>query len=161
MNDAEVEADKTYRELEATVGAAMLAYNDLAHEIFLIFRTLTKMTHGRAEIVFFSIKSDKQQRDLVRALAKVELASEEALLDGLKKALDAVESIAKIRNDAAHSIWGYEFSEEGENLSSVVKLRTGEAAGPFIEQYKKVKDDSVDTFGRLNAVRRLLLARAA
>jgi hypothetical protein len=89
-------------------GEIMMAWNDLQSALFSFFVVLIgkdkqHMAHG----IWHVIQSDKTQREMLLAAAKVEMARWPYLLAELKWILDRTNELSPHRNDAAHTaIWG-------------------------------------------------------
>jgi hypothetical protein len=94
-------------DLAPLVGKATIAWNDLQFAILSIFFTVLPCPRELSEALFFSIKSDRAQREMVRAAVEHVVAPIDAML--AKKITDLFVKIEKKqykrRNSAVHAMW--------------------------------------------------------
>jgi len=90
------------------VGELTLIWNLATHALFVAFVGLSGMNAKYAASVYFSLRSDGAQREVVRSLAKARLADDSdpqavQLYDSLKSEINNLEKIAQKRNGAVHA----------------------------------------------------------
>lgn len=87
------------------VGRVALASNSCVHGLLDVFRFITDIGSPLVETIYFTLGSDRAQRDLVRRVAKVRLSNKTSLksLEDLLRRLDLVSAS---RNSAVHGVFG-------------------------------------------------------
>jgi len=89
-----------------TIGHATIAWNNLCHAIFQTFEALTRLDLESAKAVFFVVKSDRAQRDMVSELINSKLkAKNQTLADKFQTAIGEANKLAGKRNDIVHVVF--------------------------------------------------------
>jgi|GEM_PF-4693427 len=94
--------------LAFNIGQVTLKYNDIQFWFFWLFRALMHEAFYLAHPTFFSIKSDRGQRDMVRFLAMERLKEYPDDLKKLSTYVERANQFGGRRNDILHAMWDYE-----------------------------------------------------
>lgn len=94
--------------LAYSIGLVTLKYNDVQFWFFLIFQSMMHRALYLAHPTFFSVKSDRGQRDMVRSLAEERLKEYPALRKALGGFIERANRLGGRRNDVLHAMWHYE-----------------------------------------------------
>jgi len=110
--------------LALAIGKVTMAWNGAQHMLFLIFQEISGMKHEAAEAVFFTLKSDAAQRDIVAAAAQVVWADpkEAANLAELKSLIKRLGKHAEKRNETVHTMWEALFTWDDTMMKRSVVL---------------------------------------
>lgn len=87
------------------IGQITMQWTTIQVGMSYLFRKLSGLDKTRAEIIFFSVKSDTNQREMTLALARTVLSSQPELLGKLEKIFDKIGRYSGERNAAAHTMW--------------------------------------------------------
>lgn len=102
-----------------TVGRATVAWNTLSGEVFEHFSLLSGMDHEAAKAVFFTVASDRSQRDMVSRLFAMSLAPHSPnLAKRGKSLLGDADKLSGKRNDILHVVF-----VDGLNPAAVRQLQ--------------------------------------
>ena len=85
------------------IGQVTVGWNDVQFWFYAVFRKM--LPDPRAEAIFFAIRTDRAQRDIVRELAENYLSDHPKLLAELKTKIEEANQLAGRRNDVLHAIW--------------------------------------------------------
>jgi hypothetical protein len=94
-----------WRQHAEVVGRITLAWNHNVYQLLRVFEHLTGLPEPAARAIFFSHRSDWQQRRMIDGVAKA-VGLAEADHASLKKLLKRIGEAADHRNLAAHTIFG-------------------------------------------------------
>lgn len=89
------------------IGHVTLQWNNVQFWYFILFRTLLHDATYTAHSVFFAIRTDRAQRDMLQHLASLELEHHAELLGELKALIERGNQLAGRRNDALHAMWDF------------------------------------------------------
>ena len=89
----------------ATIGLVLVTWNSVHSTVHSIFVHLSSLGLEAANAIFFTLKQDRAQRDITRALAKVRLAAHDALATRLNKLFNEIDELGGERNAVAHTLW--------------------------------------------------------
>lgn len=93
-------------ELPAVVGRAAIAWNTSQHGIYMMFEILSGMDTESAKDVYFAVKSDRNQRDMVMKLIDHKLKSKNPHLAArARSAIGKVDALSARRNETLHVIY--------------------------------------------------------
>lgn len=87
------------------VGRVALAWNSNVAVLLRIFTFLTGVQSPLADTIFFAVKSDRQQRELINRVAEVTLVNDEDRKN-LGILLERLGRLAARRNSAVHTVFG-------------------------------------------------------
>lgn len=112
--------------LALAIGKVTIAWNGAHETLFDIFHRVTAMTPDAADAVFFSIKSDRGQRDLVRKAAAVILSNSgrASELQELTAYIKELDRMAEKRNTSIHTMWHGLLRWDADGRRIVMKPRT-------------------------------------
>lgn len=89
-----------------TVGRATVAWNTVSGEVFEHFHLLSGMDEDAAKATFFTVASDRSQRDMVGRLIDLKLKPEyPALAKRGKSLLGEADKLSGKRNDILHVVF--------------------------------------------------------
>lgn len=89
-----------------TVGRATVAWNTLSGAVFDHFRTLSGMGEVDAKAIFFTVASDRSQRDMVSRLFDLKIKPDHpALAKRARSLLGDADKLAGKRNDILHVVF--------------------------------------------------------
>jgi len=120
------------------IGRVVIAWNDVQWLVSVLFVDFSGMPDEQARDVFFTLKSDFAQRDIVLAAGKTALAKYPALWEQLQKTIKAINDLAGERNAAVHTMWGVEWVYWG-GMSYSAKI----GLLPGVRPHKRLRDDFV------------------
>ncbi len=144
------EAELLLDQHKLLLGGVTIAWNDCTQLVFELFLDFSEAPLEKATIVFFGIRNDRTQRQMVRDLARVALAERQALLKDITMALGELDQTAQIRNEAMHSAWAIQlaWTENEQGLPTgweppkLVKVKpAGDEDDGFTERFKKLEAD--------------------
>lgn len=96
--------------LAREVGALTIAWNDMQFGILSLFTAVVPYDSALAEVMFFSIRSDRAQRDMVAAVVRSEVGGcDPQLAEKIVRKIADIEKKAGLRNDAIHAMWMLDF----------------------------------------------------
>ena len=88
------------------VGRSVIAWNSITYCIFQLFEILSELDNASARGVFFVIKSDRSQRDLVGELIRTKIKpTNPKLAKRINAKFGEIDSLAAKRNDILHVIY--------------------------------------------------------
>lgn len=96
------------------IGAITMAWNDAHETVFRLFHHLSGMPKPMAEGVFFSLNSDRAQRDITRAVARATTAIAEEWKVEAIRLLGQLDQKSGERNAAIHTMWDDAALSKGE-----------------------------------------------
>jgi hypothetical protein len=102
--------------LAHSIGLVTLKYNDVQFWFYLIFQTMLHDALYLAHPTFFSVKSDRGQRDMVRNLATERLKEYPIFLKALCGFIERANKLGGRRNEVLHAMWNYEDREQTPNV---------------------------------------------
>ncbi len=85
------------------IGSVVIAYNRVQSLLAVLFVAFSDMPAEQAKGAFFSIKSDRGQRDAALAASTTALAEHPVLLERFKAAIEKLKELANERNAAVHT----------------------------------------------------------
>jgi hypothetical protein len=132
----------------AMLGHVSVAWNDVHWMLYRIFDVLSSMPTHQSQAVFFAIKADSTQRDVVQALAKVSLRSHSELLTQFTELMKQIGRIAGDRNAALHTMWATHYPSRRVTPSPWVP-RHGALADDYQTQFTKITEDLRNIFREL------------
>ncbi len=94
-------------QLALHIGRVTIEWNNVQFWFFILFKTLLHNATYTAHSIFFSIRSDRSQRERVKNLAIQELENHATYLKELNKLIKTANQLGGRRNDALHSMWEY------------------------------------------------------
>jgi len=102
-------SDETIRkanEIPLTVGRAAIAWNTVQHSIFQLFEILSGLDLESAKSVYFAVKSDRNQRDMVTELVNHKIKPKNPKLAAkVRSVLGSVDSLSGRRNETLHVVY--------------------------------------------------------
>jgi hypothetical protein len=104
---ATVSEDKLYEDHAALLGRVTLAWNDCHYMVLLIFNVVSDEGWEKACTKFFDQPSDHNRRGITRTRMKEVLntKNDEPIREKGTQLLDALDTLAKERNLATHTMW--------------------------------------------------------
>lgn len=96
------------------IGRVTMRWNDVQFWFYAAFQRMLRGSGARA--VFFAIRTDRAQRDMVRELASDMLKDWPDLLAELNARIEDANQLAGRRNDALHAMWDYGPSGDKANV---------------------------------------------
>jgi hypothetical protein len=94
-------------EFAALIGRVTMYWNDLQYSILSLFEVVLGTPDQITSAVFFSLKSDAAQRDMVQAVFATRFASDPKLVTNLGKLMERIGKASGERNAAIHTAWSY------------------------------------------------------
>lgn len=128
-----------YTEHATTIGTVTICWNGVQESLFRLFLILSNLPFRTAEAIFFSVRSDSSQRDIVLSVARTELQDYPDLWQATKSLLKCIGELAGERNAAIHTMWQMDF------LTDTVKV------SPLTRKPPVLKDDFKSQFYSLAA----------
>ena len=107
------EAQDLLTEHAQLIGSVVIAYNKVQWVISVLFVALSGMPAEEARDIFFTLKSDRLQRDITLAAGKTALAGHPALWERFETTLEKVNELAGERNAAVHTMWAIDWQYWG------------------------------------------------
>ena len=104
------------------------------------------MPSEQAQDAFFTLKSDRAQRDMALAAGTTALAEHPALLERFKATLEKINDLAGERNAAVHTMWAIDWQYWGGPSFYFPKIGVAPGAIP----HEKLNEDFVAQFAELN-----------
>ena len=104
------------------------------------------MPSEQAQDAFFTLKSDRAQRDMALAAGTTALAEHPALLERFKATLEKINDLAGERNAAVHTMWAIDWQYWGGPSFYFAKIGVAPGAIP----HEKLNEDFVAQFAELN-----------
>lgn len=98
-------------EFAAIIGRVTMQWNDLQYSILQLLEVVLGAEPEIASTVFFSLKADSAQRELVQAVFATRFASDPKLVANLAKLMDSIGRTSGERNAAIHTAWSYRSAE--------------------------------------------------
>ncbi|MGO9686542.1 MAG: hypothetical protein ACLPTZ_28870 [Beijerinckiaceae bacterium] len=137
----------------ALIGRVAIAWNDLNYILSYLFERFSVMPSDRAAAVYFSLKSDATQRELLMAVAKIALAPHPDILQSFKDCMGQINALAGERNAAMHTSWAVAVS--GDRFVPAPQIPTHRALKPdFAAQFQSLRERLTDQYLALNEVRK-------
>ncbi len=103
-----------YDEHARRIGKATILWNFAHSQIFAIFCELSGMKFEHAQAVYYSLKADLHQRDMVIALANSVLANDETARTKVVSAIKKFTALSNERNAIVHTVWN--IPPPGQNI---------------------------------------------
>lgn len=129
----------------AAVGRATIAWNNLVHSIFTLFETLSGLSPEAAYKVFFAVRSDKNQREIVQGLVETEVKPvDPEIAAKMKRIFKKIDNAAKVRNDAVHVILIHEANPKKTRLFHDAGSFKGKVGDDLIEDLHKAAMNCMD-----------------
>lgn len=105
LSSEEIAKLKNPNTVPIAIGEATIAWNTVMHAVYVLFETLSGLPSETAKSIYFNVKSDRDQRNMVAELVKTTLKSHnKKVARKLNSILGNLNSIAGRRNDAIHVI---------------------------------------------------------
>jgi hypothetical protein len=140
----------------AMLGHVSVAWNDVHWMLYRIFDVLSSMPTDQSKAVFFAIKTDGAQRDVIQALAKVSLRPHPELLTQFTELVKRIERVAGDRNAAIHTMWATHYPSRRVTPSPWAP-RHGALNDDYETQFTKLAEDLRNIFRELIRLHRRLL----
>lgn len=138
----------------ALIGRVAIAWNDLNYILSYLFRVFTGMPEDKATAIYFTPKSDSNQRELLMAAAKIALEPYPEIWQAFKKSFDKIKSFAGERNAAIHTSWAVTFPEPKFVPASEMPIH-GSLRPDFASQFATLRENLANEFFALNEVRKV------
>jgi hypothetical protein len=135
---------KKLKEFASIVGDVNMSWGDCQFFIYVIFARLMAGDIHRAEAIFFSLKTDRAQRDVTGALGKLVLKNHPDLQTRLSKLIGNLETLAGERNDVIHAMWGVQLGEPKLLAGSSPRLREKPLKETLEQTALKIKKVAMD-----------------
>jgi hypothetical protein len=136
------------------VGRAAIAWNNLHFSIFQTFIALSDLDSKEAATIFFTIKSDRSQRDIVTGLIELRLKPlDKKLAKQLNSVLGVVNALAGKRNDTLHVVYVDDLDSTKTRVYHDAGYLAGKVGNDLIVAIHKLTIDMLDaaiTIGQLN-----------
>jgi hypothetical protein len=85
------------------IGRVSVQWNNCQFWLFMMFETILDRSPN-AETIFFAVRSDRGQRDLVKEVIRNHPDFDSSVRDGLCKTIEKFEGLAGARNDILHAM---------------------------------------------------------
>ncbi|HRF08999.1 MAG TPA: hypothetical protein PL193_10205 [Xanthobacteraceae bacterium] len=140
---------KVYDEHAKLVGRVTMAWAEIHAVLYRIFWGVSGLEREMAEAIFFSLKSDSAQRDLVIAALSERFKAEEdkEVRKSATELIGQVNNYSNQRNAAAHSMW------------AILHPPTTIIPDPHISKQRNLKEDFVLQFTDLEKNLRTLFTK--
>jgi hypothetical protein len=135
------------------IGRVAIAWTDLNHILIHLFQRFSGLPGDKAKAIYFTLKSDSAQRELLNGVAKIALAPHPELWGRFKTCMDKIRSLAGERNAAMHTSWvvsfpGIEFKPSPDMpVHKALQL-------DFVNQFQSLKENLSKQFFELNEIRK-------
>jgi hypothetical protein len=117
------------------VGNSAIVWGTLQYALFQTFRTLSEMEHGAAKAIYFAIKSDRSQRDMVTELIIAKLQPKHTTLSKKFKAIiGSVNALAGKRNDTLHVVYANSMDVKKTRLRHDIGYLKGKTGDDLISE---------------------------
>lgn len=138
------------------IGRISMISNTVQYSVFTLFHILSDTDVEIASAIFFSLKSDAGQRDLVNAVAKVRITETEelALIKKISDAINVAGRLSGERNAFIHTMWAMNVTDK--TLSPI----PGTIPHPRLE-LDRIENQANDLIERLGAHCNIMLKLAA
>jgi hypothetical protein len=111
--------DKRFEPYAIQLGWLAYSWNSLHDQLGHLFWVLTGLKNGKIPLAIWNaVKSDRAQRDIVRATAKEALQNNQTVYDEIKWILDRADVFEEHRNNALHTPLTFTIDSDGPQLSS-------------------------------------------
>jgi len=140
----------------AMLGHVSIAWNDVHWMLYRIFDVLSGMSTDQSKAVFFALKTDSAQRDIIQALAKVSLRPHPELLTQFLEMMKRIGRVAGVRNAAIHTMWATHYPSRMVTPSPWVP-RHGALADDYETQFTKMTEDLRNIFREIIPLHERLL----
>jgi len=90
-----------------TIGRVTIAWNEAHFVLAALFNSLSGADMRQSEAIYYAIKNESAQRDIIRAVANVTLENHPAILSRLTTALSRIGELSGRRNAAIHTVWAF------------------------------------------------------
>jgi hypothetical protein len=124
--------------------------------VYRIFDVLSGMSTDQSKAVFFVLKADNNQRDIVQALAKVSLRPHPELLTQFTELMKQIDRVAGDRNAAIHTMWATHYPSRRVTPSPWAP-RHGALADDYETQFTKLAENLRNIFRELIRLHERLL----
>jgi hypothetical protein len=141
-----------------TIGRAAIAWNNLVYAIFALFQTLSGLSSDQAKRVFFAVRSDKNQREMVQGLIDNDITPiDDELAKSFKKLFRKIDGAAKGRNDTVHVILMNDGNPEKTHLFHDVGSFKGKVGRTLLTEMNKATLNCIDLTSELYGLHSKLL----
>jgi hypothetical protein len=121
------------------IGRVTVAWNDLNQILSILFEMLSGLPPEKANAIYSTPQSDRAQRDMLMAVAKIALEPHPSIWLPFKTCMEGINSLSSQRNAAIHTSW-------------VLKIPGNEfAPSPILPKHKALKADFASQFQDLKA----------
>jgi hypothetical protein len=118
----------------AILGHVAVAWNDVHWMLYRVFHTLSGMSEAQAKAVFFALKADSNQREIVQALAKSTLLRWPTELAQFISLMKRTNVVAGDRNAATHTMWATHYPS-GRVMPNPWTPRHGSLTDDYEQQF--------------------------
>lgn len=136
--------------LATEIGHVTIEWNEIHFYVFDIFVELVG-SYIRASAIFFSLQSDRAQRDATAALAKTIYVPTDELSKQITTVLNRISAAAFRRNDLIHAMWEIDHAEQLASVMSISKPRLSNK--DLREELKSFREHLVDLANEISHVR--------
>ena len=131
--------------IPVAVGRSTIAWNTLSLAIFGIFETLSGLDRNVAKSMFFGVKSDRTQRDLVTELVNLALNEKHPqLAKAIRRQLSTINTLAGRRNDVAHVVYHDDHVASQTTIFHDIGFLKGKAGMELVEAIHNLTIECLD-----------------
>jgi hypothetical protein len=129
----------------AVLGHVAVAWNDVHWMLYRVFHTLSGMSDNQAKAVFFTLKADSNQRDIVTALGTITLQSRPDELAQFTLLMRRINLVGGHRNAAIHTMWATHYPSRRVTPNPWVP-RHGSLEDDYEKQFVTVTEELREIF---------------